>query len=213
MTFVPSLHSTLLVLLTGAASGTIAQSAIAPVVPPRAAPFSPADVHLLDGPFKLSRDAAARYLLSLDMDRLLAPYLIESGLKPKAPPYPGWETTVLPGVGLGFYLSGISYLAAGTGEREFTRRLNYILDELEACQQATGGYLLGTRNGRAIFARIEKEGRFKGFAPWSDGWPSRITRWKKSSRGFAMLTGSRDRPGRCKSKSASAIGWTGTCHT
>ncbi|MGD0904205.1 MAG: beta-L-arabinofuranosidase domain-containing protein, partial [Terracidiphilus sp.] len=43
------------------------------------------------------------------------------------------------------------------------------LDELETCQQATGGYLLGTRHGRSIFARVEKEGKFEGFAPWGDG--------------------------------------------
>jgi DUF1680 family protein len=156
-------------LLLGVAGNTAAQGAAAPVVPPRAGSFSPAEVRLLDGPFKRSRDATARYLLSLDVDRLLAPYLTESGLKAKAPAYAGWETSVLPGVGLGFYLSAISYLASGTGDKEFTRRLNYILDELERCQQATGGYLLGTRNGRAIFARIEKEGKFKGFAPWGDG--------------------------------------------
>jgi hypothetical protein len=148
------------------------QSAVNPLVPPKTEPFSPTDVRLLDGPFKESRDAAARYLLSLDVDRLLAPYRLEAGLKQKAPQYPGWETNYLPGVALAFYLSGISYLAMSLEEwesDEFHRRLIYILDELEACQQATGGYLLGIRNGRAIFARVEKEGRFDGFAPWGDG--------------------------------------------
>lgn len=145
------------------------QPAAIPVVSPKAAPFSPADVRLLDGPFKLSRDADVQYLLSLNVDRLLAPYLIEAGLEPKAMQYPGWETNTLPGVGLGFYLSGISHLAKSTENQEFVQRLNYILDQLEICQQATGGYLLGTRNGRAIFARVEKEGKFEGFAPWGKG--------------------------------------------
>jgi DUF1680 family protein len=139
-----------------------------PVAPPKAMSFSPADVRLLDGPFKLSRDAEARYLLSLDVDRLLAPYRIEAGLKPRAPQYPGWETNIMPGVALGFYLSGISYLAKSAGNQEFTRRLDYILDQLETCQKATGGYLLGTRNGRAIFARVEKEGKFNGFNSWDN---------------------------------------------
>lgn len=146
-----------------------AMSSVSPKVPPLATPFSPADVRLLDGPFKISRDAEARYLLSLDVDRLLAPYLIEAGVKQKAPPYPGWETDYLPGVALAFYLSGISNLAVsmeGWESNEFHRRLNYILDELEAYQHVTGGYLLGTRNGRTIFARVEKEGKFDGFAPW-----------------------------------------------
>jgi len=156
------------VMFAGMASGADAQQRAVPVVPTKAMPFAAADVQLLDGPFKLSQDAATRYLLSLDVDRLLAPYLIESGLKPKAKPYPGWEKDFLPGVGLAFYLSGISYQAAGTGDAEFASRLNHILDELEACQKETGGYLLGTRNGRAIFARVETEGKFKGFAPWGE---------------------------------------------
>jgi hypothetical protein len=54
------------------------QSAVNPLVPPKTEPFSPTDVRLLDGPFKESRDAAARYLLSLDVDRLLAPYRAET---------------------------------------------------------------------------------------------------------------------------------------
>lgn len=146
--------------------------AVCPVIPLRAQPFALADVRLLDGPFKDSRDAEARYLLSLDVDRLLSPYLVESGLNQKAPQYPGWETNYLPGVALAFYLSGISNLAVsmdGWESSEFRGRLNYILDELDACQQSTGGYLLGTRNGRAIFARVEKAGKFDGFAPWGDG--------------------------------------------
>jgi hypothetical protein len=90
------------------------RSAVNPVVAPQTSTFSPADVRLLDGPFKQSRDAVACYLLSLDVDRLLAPYRVEAGLKAKAPQYPGWETRILPGVALGFYLSGTSRLAAGT---------------------------------------------------------------------------------------------------
>lgn len=154
------------------AMGTAERHPVPPLVPPKTAPFSPADVRLLDGPFKQSRDTAARYLLKLDVDRMVAPYRIEAGLQPKAPIYPGWETDVLPGVALAFYLSGISRLAMnldGPDSNEFHRRLDYILDELEACQKATGGYLLGTRGGQAIFARVEKEGRFKGFAPWGEG--------------------------------------------
>jgi hypothetical protein len=148
------------------------QRAVNPVVPPKTVAFSLADVHLLDGPFKLSRDAEARYLLSLNVDRLLAPYRIEADLKPKAPQYPGWETGSLPGVALAFYLSGISHVAVNTEgweSNEFHRRVDYILDELETCQKATGGYLLGTLNGRAIFARVEKEGLFDGFDGWGHG--------------------------------------------
>ncbi len=139
---------------------------------PAAMSFALSDVRLLDGPFRISRDAEARYLMSLEADRLLAPYRIEAGLEPRAEPYPGWETDYLPGVALAFYLSGISNLSVSVESWEsdqFNRRLDYMLDDLEEAQKVTGGYLLGTRNGRAIFARIEKEGKFDGFAPWGGG--------------------------------------------
>ena len=46
--------------------------------------FYPADVTLLDGPFKHARDLNIQYLLEYDVDRLLAPYRKEAGLQPKA---------------------------------------------------------------------------------------------------------------------------------
>ncbi len=143
--------------------------AATPVAPPQAGAFSPADVRLLDGPLRQSREVAAHYLLTLDLDRLLAPYLASAGLPPKAQPYPGWETRALPGVALAFYLSGMAQLSASTGDPEYARRLHYILDELDTCQQAAGGYLLGIRDGRSVFARVEKEGKFQGFSNWNQG--------------------------------------------
>ncbi|MCC6426404.1 MAG: glycoside hydrolase family 127 protein [Phycisphaerales bacterium] len=66
-------------------------AAVEPHVKPVAIPFGAADVRLLDGPFKEAQDADARYLLSLEADRLLARYRKECGLKPKAQGYGGWE--------------------------------------------------------------------------------------------------------------------------
>jgi uncharacterized protein len=126
-------------------------------VPLQAEPFSLDAVRLLDGPFKRSQDAAAKYLLSLEADRLLARFRVEAGLTPKAKNYPGWEDVELPGVGAGFYLSGCARMHAVTGDRRFLDRVRYMLDELEACQKANGnGYLLATKNGQRIFAEIER---------------------------------------------------------
>lgn len=138
-----------------------------PVVPQKAVPFTTAEVRLLEGPFKASQDTAAKYLLRLDLDRLLAPYRAGVGLPAKASAYPGWETKTLPGVGLAFYLSGISRLYATTGLDEYGKRMRYVLDELNACQKQSGGFLLGTTNGRAILTRVEREGRYKGFSSWN----------------------------------------------
>jgi uncharacterized protein len=127
------------------------------VVQHKAEPFSLHDVRLLDGPFKQSQDTHARYLLSLEPDRLLARFRSEAGLSPKATNYPGWEQESLPGVAAGFYLSGCSRMYASTDDRRFLERIQYMLDELETCQKANGnGFLLATKNGKRLFAEIEQ---------------------------------------------------------
>ena len=130
--------------------------------------FPVGDVKLLDGPFKESQDAEARYLLSLEPNRLLAPFRIASGLKSKDSPYPGWEITPHPGVALSFYLSGMSRLYAATGNNEYLSRINYILDNLQECQKQNNGYLLGLRGGVQIFEKLE-EGFYSGFNDWNNG--------------------------------------------
>ncbi len=137
-----------------------------PVAPPNAVAFPLRDVRLLDGPLKHSQDIAGAYLLSLDADRLIARFRKEAGLEKKAENYPGWEEKQLPGVGLSFYLSGCSKLYATTGDERYRERLEYILSELDACQQANGdGYLLATLDGKRIFKEIES-----GNIRWEGGW-------------------------------------------
>jgi DUF1680 family protein len=138
-----------------------------PVAAPVAPAFAGGEVRLLPGPFQASQAAAARYLLSLELDRLLAPYRASAGLPAKAAAYPGWETNTLPGVGLAFYLSGISRLHASTGDPAFGQRLDRALVELAECQEQGQGFLLGTVNGRALLARVEREGYWKGFGAFN----------------------------------------------
>jgi uncharacterized protein len=136
---------------------------------PKASGFLPGDVRLLNGPFRESQDAEAKYLLSLDLDRLLAPFLTECGLKAKAAPYPGWETQSLPGVALSFYMAGASRLYRLTENRQFLVNLQYVLGELSRCQANAGGFLLGSRGGRRFFKKVETEGFFEDLDDWSDG--------------------------------------------
>jgi DUF1680 family protein len=131
--------------------------------------FNVGDVKLLDGPFRQSQDAEAKYLLSLDPDRLLSPFLTESGLKPKAPAYPGWETRSLPGVALSFYLSGASRLYKLTGDEIYLKHLNYLLSGLMECQAKNDGYLLGSRSGKEVFKKLETEGYYEEFSNWGEG--------------------------------------------
>jgi DUF1680 family protein len=142
------------------------EPAARPAVALRAQPFPLADVRLLGGPLKASQEIGGAYLLGLDLDRLLARYRAEAGLPAKAQAYPGWEQNELPGVGLGFYLSGCSHQYAATGDRRFLERVERALAGLAECQSANGGgFLLGTRNGKRIFTEIEA-----GDIRFEDGW-------------------------------------------
>ncbi len=130
---------------------------VAPVVPYKAEPFGFGEVRLLDGPLKHSQDLNASFLLSLDVDRLVARFRQEAGLPKTAKAYPGWESIQLPGVACGFYLSGCSMLSASTGDARFGERIDRALELLEECQKANGGgFLLATRNGKRIFREIEQ---------------------------------------------------------
>lgn len=66
-------------------------------IPVKVETFPLNDVRLTQSPFKHAEDLDVRYLLGLDPDRLLAPYLKGAGLEPKADNYTNWENTGLDG--------------------------------------------------------------------------------------------------------------------
>lgn len=115
-------------------------------------------VRLLDGPFAKAADANRQYLLALNPDRLLAPFLREAGLEPKAPGYGNWENTGLDGHTAGHYLTALAnMIAAGedTPDGELKRRLGHMLDELERCQKANGnGYIGGVPGSRQLWKDV-----------------------------------------------------------
>ncbi len=124
-----------------------------------ARPFPLAAVRLLDGPFTKAVTANRDYLLAHDPDRLLAPFLREAGLTPRAASYGNWESTGLDGHTAGHYLSALATMIASgadTADGELQRRLDHVLMELERCQAASGdGYLGGVPGGRAFWKEIE----------------------------------------------------------
>ena len=104
--------------------------------------FSLSDVELLDGPFRHALDLNTKVLLEYDMDRLLAPFLKEAGLVPKAPYFPNWEG--LDGHIGGHYVAALAIHYAATGNQECYQRLQYMLSELKRAQDANGnGYIGG----------------------------------------------------------------------
>lgn len=105
--------------------------------------FPLSQVRLLNGPFKQRQKALLRYLLMIEPDRLLAPFRLQAGLVPKAERYGGWESKDISGHSLGHCLSTLALLFAGTGDGRLRERVNYIVTEIAACQQANNdGYVL-----------------------------------------------------------------------
>ncbi|WP_307722111.1 glycoside hydrolase family 127 protein [Duganella callida] len=112
-------------------------------------------VRLGPSPFLEAQQTDLRYILSLDADRLLSPFLREAGLPPKQPGYGNWESTGLDGHMGGHYLSALALMHAATGDAEVFQRLNYYVAELKRCQQANGdGYIGGVPGGAAAWRDI-----------------------------------------------------------
>jgi DUF1680 family protein len=137
--------------------------------------FPLGDVTLLDGPFKHARDLNIQVLLKYDVDRLLAPYRKEAGLAPKAPSYPSWDG--LDGHIGGHYLSALAMNFASTKNDDCKQRMEYMISELKACQDANAlhnadwgnGYVGGVPKSQAVWSTL-RNGDFAAFraawVPW-----------------------------------------------
>lgn len=118
--------------------------------------FSLSEVRLLPSPFLNAQELDKKYLLELEADRLLAPFLREAGLTPKAESYTNWENTGLDGHIGGHYLSALSLMYASTGDKQIKERLDYMIAELKRCQDANGnGYIGGVPGGNAMWKEIK----------------------------------------------------------
>ena len=108
--------------------------------------FPISSVRLGESQFLKNQQADISYLLGLDADRLLAPYLKEAGLPPKADNYTNWENTGLDGHVGGHYLSALAYMLAATGNQEIGARMDYYLSELLRCVMTTSQKNLAARS-------------------------------------------------------------------
>ncbi len=119
--------------------------------------FPPGEVELLDSPFLQAEQTDMNYILELDVDRLLAPYLREAGLTPKAESYGNWENTGLDGHIGGHYLTALSLMYASTGDVRMKERMDYMISELKKCQDSFGdGYLAGIPGGHDMWKEIAR---------------------------------------------------------
>ena len=126
-----------------------------PAQPLRSFPLS--QVQLLDGPFLRAQQVDLQYILALDPDRLLAPFLKDAGIPLLKESYGNWENSGLDGHTAGHYVSALSAMYAATGNEECLRRLNYMLSWLDSCQQKNGnGYVGGVPGGHALWKEISE---------------------------------------------------------
>ncbi len=122
-------------------------SPIANAVPFAAVPLPLSAVRLTGGPLKRAQDLNAQHMKNLDMDRFMYRLRERAGLKPKAATgYGSWEGPgrQLTGAMVGHYLSAVSYMYAASGDPEFKRRVDYLVNEFKEVQDAQGdGYIGG----------------------------------------------------------------------
>src|SRR4051812_4625234 len=142
-----------------AMAAPVAGAAVKPV-PGRAAKnlhgpvalFPLSAVRLGASPFLEAQQTDLRYIMALDPDRLMAPFLREAGLPLKQPTYGNWESSGLDGHMGGHYLSALALMHAASGDAEVLKRLNYCVAELKRCQQANrNGYLGGIPGGASAW--------------------------------------------------------------
>lgn len=130
---------------------------IQPAVADTARPLPLAAVRLTGGPLKHAQELDARYLLSLEPDRMLAFYRKLAGLAPRAEGYTGWdaEGRQLTGHIAGHYLSAVSLMFAATGDARFKQRADYIVGELKLVQDAHGDGFAGALQGvKTAFSEV-----------------------------------------------------------
>jgi DUF1680 family protein len=147
-------------------------AAVAGGVPVKLSPFSLHDVRLLDGPFLEAQRRDLTYLVSLQPDRMLHNFRVNAGLAPKAPVYGGWESEEpwveirCHGHTLGHYLTAASLMYASTGDERMKQRVDYIVEELKACQKAAGtGLVCAFPDGATQLENAVAGRKFVG-VPW-----------------------------------------------
>lgn len=164
-------------------------------IPAKVESFSAFDVKLTESAFKHAEEMDLQYLLGINPDRLLAPYLKEAGLEPQAENYTNWENTGLDGHIGGHYLSALTYMYAATGNQEIKGRLDYYISELKRCADANGnGYLSGVSNGKKIWKEIS-EGNIRAASfGLNDGWVPlyNIHKIYAGLRDAYLVTGNKD---------------------
>jgi len=106
--------------------------------------FDGAEVQLMPSWISKKQDLNTDYLHRLDPDRLLHNFRVNAGIPSNALPLEGWES---PGCGLrghftGHYLSACATLIQSDEDSLLAKRIRYMIDGLQKCQEKLGGKYL-----------------------------------------------------------------------
>lgn len=121
-----------------------AQAEVKTVVPIKARPFPPTDVRLLESPFRHAMELDHKYLLELDVDRLLHAFRLNAGLPSTAEPLGGWEEPKceVRGHFVGHYMTAVALMYADTGDQRLKEKGDRLVAGLAQCQaKFPSGYL------------------------------------------------------------------------
>ncbi|MFD0990426.1 beta-L-arabinofuranosidase domain-containing protein [Mariniflexile jejuense] len=119
--------------------------------------FTLDEVSVTSGVFKQAAETDFEYIKQLNPDRLLAPFLREAELEPKAASYTNWENTGLDGHTLGHYLSALSMYYASSKDKKAEALIDYVLSELKRVQIANGnGYIGGIPESKVLWKEIHQ---------------------------------------------------------
>lgn len=140
--------------------------AVGDIVKKNAEAFAPDEIQLKGyGIFRHAMNKDKEWLLSLEPDRFLSRFLTQAGLEPKAEGYYGWEAGAASGHCLGHYLSACSMAYAADNDIRFKERTDYIVSELQRCQEARGTGYVGAMAEENRFWKEISEGDIR-----TDGW-------------------------------------------
>jgi DUF1680 family protein len=158
-------HLAVIALSSLASAADTAVDRVKPAIELKAQPFDLQYVRLLPGPFYHAMELDEKYLLALEVDRLLHNFRINAGIPSPARPLGGWEEpkVELRGHFTGHYLSACALMFASTGDPRFKAKGDQVVAGLSECQRKLGsGYL--SAFPESFIERVEQRKRV--WAPW-----------------------------------------------
>lgn len=105
------------------------------------------EVKLLPGIFNDAKMADISFIKKINPDRLLCGFRRSAGLDDMGlSPYGGWEDSRIGGHIMGHYLATLAQLVKSDADSEFSKKLDYLIEELRKCQLAmNNGFLFGAK--------------------------------------------------------------------